>query len=72
MTAGMKYELRWGNSRGDSMVLEIPGSLEVEMVVEMARGVRLWYGKRRAGIKEEIFVTVDKVEEQMVVTPVEL
>jgi len=67
----VKYELTWGDSRGNSTRLDLPGALEVEMVAEIAQAVKRWYDKRSAGIKAERFVTVFKVEEQTVVTPVE-
>jgi hypothetical protein len=65
------YEVRWGDSRGNSTRIDLPGGLEPELVKEIARGVRNWWLTEPNYTKEARFVSIDRVKEQTVVTPME-
>lgn len=67
----MIYEITWGDSRGNSTRFQLPGGLEIELVEEIARAVKLWSAKRFAGSFAKQWVRAIKVEEQTVVTPLE-
>jgi hypothetical protein len=66
------YEVRWGDSRGNSTSIDLPGLLEVELVQAIAMGVREWWLRQPNYTKEKRFVSVHKVESQTVVTPVKV
>jgi hypothetical protein len=58
-----RYEIRWGDDRGNSTRLDLPGALESELVVQIARGVRRWW-KGKLNYNEKWFVEVTTVEER--------
>jgi hypothetical protein len=66
------YELRWGDSRGNSTRIDLPGGLELELVQAIARGVREWWVRQPNFSNDERSVSVHKVESQTVVTPVKV
>jgi len=53
------------------MRIDLPGGLEPELVKEIARGVRNWWLTEPNYTKEARFVSIDRVKEQTVVTPME-
>jgi len=65
-----RYEIRWGDSRGNSEALELTGALQSEIVIAMARGLNSWYRKQPNYTRERRFVEVRKIEEVTNVTPI--
>ena len=65
-----KYEIRWGDSRGNSESIVLTGALQAELVIAMASGLQAWFRDRPNPPKDRRFVYVDVIEEVTDVIPI--